>query len=105
MNITRGHKLLGSLILAVGLLVSTGIEAAHGGGGGHGGGGWGGHGGGWGHGGGGWGGHGWGGRGGGWIGPGYGVFIGPNYPYYNNCAWVPGHWEEGYWIPPQRICS
>lgn len=60
-------------------------------------------------------------RGGVYVGPGYyghpyyHQYYRPYYrPYYYNnyyygyrpygCAWIPGHWRHGYWIPAHRAC-
>lgn len=124
MSSSLARKLLGSSILALGILVSADAAAWHGGGGWHGGGwhggggGW--HGGGWHRGGGwygggagfgygGWGpGFGWGGLG--WGGP--GIILAPTVGYYGttyygarHCRWIPAHRNvRGVLIGGRRVC-
>ncbi|MBA3536969.1 MAG: hypothetical protein H0T84_10220 [Tatlockia sp.] len=77
--ITKGHKILGTLLFAVGLLFAASSSAHWNHGRWH---------------------HGWGGWGG-------GVYVGPSFypaPNYRNCGWVGGHWRHGYWVPAHRVC-
>lgn len=85
-TISKGHKLLGTLLFSTCLLIATdGLAHRHGGWGG------GGH-------------HDW--DGGGWGGGGGAVYIDTDYSpgFYDNCGVVGGFWRHGYWVPEHREC-